>query len=90
MKKLVLLAVILGLTSSLCYADYVRGYYKSNGTYVNGYNRTHPNYTKMDNYSTRGNYNPYTGQQGTKNPYNYNYNYNQNYNNQRNNGYYNY
>lgn len=45
---------------------YVQGYYKSDGTYVEGHYRTTPNNTVYDNYSTYPNYNPYTGQQGTK------------------------
>lgn len=42
----------------------VRGYYRSNGTYVNSYYRTSPNSYRYDNYSARGNYNPYTGRRG--------------------------
>ena len=45
---------------------YVQGYTRSNGTYVQGYYRTAPNSTTLDNYSTKGNYNPYTGSYGTK------------------------
>lgn len=30
------------------------------------YIRTSPNHTKNDNYSTKGNVNPYTGEEGTK------------------------
>ena len=48
----------------------VRAYYKpSTGTYVMPSYRTSPNSTKIDNYSTKGNYNPYTGKIGTKNIY---------------------
>lgn len=47
-------------------STYVRGYTRSNGTYVQGYYRTTPNHTRNDNYSTVGNYNPYTGAYGTK------------------------
>jgi hypothetical protein len=43
---------------------YVSGHYKSNGTYVQPYYRTAPNSTNRDNFSTRGNTNPYTGQAG--------------------------
>ncbi len=43
---------------------YVSGYYRSNGTYVKGYYRTAPNSTNRDNFSTRGNVNPYTGEPG--------------------------
>jgi len=43
----------------------VRGYTTSRGTYVNSYYRTSPNRYRFDNYSSRGNYNPYTGRTGT-------------------------
>ena len=46
---------------------YVNGYYKSNGTYVQGYYRSCPNDTVTDNYSYRGNTNPFTGSVGTNN-----------------------
>ena len=42
------------------------GYTRSNGTYVNGYTRTQRNSTNHDNYSTSGNYNPYTGTTGSR------------------------
>ncbi len=45
---------------------YVKGYYKKNGTHVEGHYRTKPNKTKSDNFSTKGNINPYTGKKGTK------------------------
>lgn len=48
---------------------YVKPHVTKDGTYVQGYERTAPNSTKMDNYSTQGNSNPYTGQAGTVNPY---------------------
>jgi hypothetical protein len=47
----------------------VRGYVKRDGTYVAPHYRSAPNSTKLDNYSTRGNVNPYTGQPGTRDPY---------------------
>lgn len=43
----------------------VDGYIKQNGTVVNDYYRTKPNSIKSDNYSTKGNRNPYTGKKGT-------------------------
>ncbi|WP_197077514.1 hypothetical protein [Hyphomicrobium sp. 99] len=49
--------------------DYVHGYTRSNGTYVEPYYKSSPNNSTFDNYSTKGNVNPYTGQEGTKNPY---------------------
>src|SRR5689334_4858500 len=45
------------------------GYSRTNGTYVQSYHATNPNSTKLDNYSTRGNINPWTGKPGTKSPY---------------------
>ncbi len=46
----------------------VKSYYKpSTGRYVAPSYRTSPNKSKFDNYSTKGNYNPYTAKAGTKN-----------------------
>ena len=39
----------------------VSGYTRSNGTYVESHVRTMPNNTNWDNFSTKGNSNPYTG-----------------------------
>lgn len=48
----------------------VRAYYKtSTHSYVAPSHRTAPNRTRFDNYSTKGNYNPYTGRIGAKSPY---------------------
>ena len=47
---------------------YVHGYYRKDGTYVHGYHRTKANHTKLDNYSTKGNMNPWTGKPGTVDP----------------------
>lgn len=47
----------------------VRGYTRHDGTYVQPHVRSPSNSTTYDNYSTRGNTNPYTGQAGTHNPY---------------------
>lgn len=44
--------------------EWVNGYQRADGTYVNGYWRTVANGTKWDNFSTVGNVNPYTGQPG--------------------------
>lgn len=44
----------------------VHAYVRHDGTYVQSYHATNPNGTKNDNYSTRGNTNPYTGEAGTK------------------------
>lgn len=47
-------------------STYVNGYTKSNGTYVQGHYRSSQNSTNHDNYSTSGNYNPYTGSTGSR------------------------
>jgi hypothetical protein len=44
----------------------VSGYTRRDGTYVHSYKATDPNSTRNDNYSTRGNKNPWTGEPGTK------------------------
>ncbi|VTU20097.1 hypothetical protein SRS16CHR_02574 [Variovorax sp. SRS16] len=53
-------------TGSSSSSHSIHGYTKSNGTYVAPARATNPNSTKSDNYSTRGNVNPYTGKAGTK------------------------
>jgi hypothetical protein len=47
----------------------VRGYSTKSGKYVAPHARTPSNRTKIDNYSTRGNVNPYTGKRGSVDPY---------------------
>jgi len=44
----------------------VRGHTTTKGTYVAPHFRTGPNSTRIDNWSTRGNVNPFTGKAGTK------------------------
>jgi hypothetical protein len=44
----------------------VRSYFKTDGTFVQPYRATNPNETRLDNYSTKGNVNPYTGVPGAK------------------------
>ena len=46
----------------------VQGYTRADGTYVQPYMRSAPDENVYNNWSTSGNYNPYTGQLGTKNP----------------------
>lgn len=67
MKKLLLLTAMIAM-SSAAYAEHVSGYTRSNGTVVQGYERSSANNTVTDNYSYKGNSNPYTGSTGT-NPY---------------------
>ena len=64
----ILLSLSIGLSAS-ARDVYVRGYTKSNGTYVAPHHRSSPDSSLSNNYSTRGNTNPYTGKAGTVNPY---------------------
>ena len=59
-------SLLLGAPNSSFSQSYVNGYTRSNGTYVQGHYRSSPNSTQRDNYSTKGNYNPYTGKRGSK------------------------
>lgn len=77
--KLLLNLLCLFLFTITLVSTHVRGYYRNNGTYVAPHYRSSPNNTKADNWSTKGNYNPYTGKQGTRTYDDYN-NYGNNYN----------
>lgn len=67
--KTLLLALALLSACLVANADtHVKGYTKKNGTYVAPHVRSSPNGTKSDNYSTKGNVNPYTGKKGTQDP----------------------
>lgn len=62
-----LIATLLLVSSLGVSADqWVNGYTRQNGTYVAPYVRSNPNSTTFDNYSTRGNTNPYTGERGSR------------------------
>jgi len=72
MKKLtvlfaaIALVMMLGISHRVEAASRVRGYNKRNGSYVAPHYKTSPNNSKWDNWSSRGNYNPYTGKKGYK------------------------
>ena len=68
MKKIIAIifaAALFAASTGDAFAEYVRGYTKKNGTYVSGYQRSDSNSTVTDNYSFKGNTNPYTGQTGS-------------------------
>jgi hypothetical protein len=60
------IALVLAAETAFAGDQSVRGYYRQDGTYVAPYHRTTPNKNLYDNYSSRGNLNPWTGQQGSK------------------------
>lgn len=47
-------------------STYVHSYVKRDGTYVEGHMRSTPDGNFNNNWSTKGNVNPYTGAEGTK------------------------
>lgn len=68
-RSFALSALVLTLSSAAtAKSTYVKGYTKKDGTYVAPHHRSSPDGTKDNNWSTQGNTNPYTGQQGTKPP----------------------
>jgi hypothetical protein len=69
MKKLILFGVISVLTGTASAQTWVNGYMKRDGTYVAPHMRSAPDNTRLNNYGTQGNINPYTGARGTQNPY---------------------
>ncbi len=72
MKKILCLSlvILLGFTSVVfAKTVHVRGSATKSGTYRQPHNKTSPNKTKFDNWSTKGNVNPYTGKKGTADPY---------------------
>ncbi len=77
MKRIMLCLVILCAFSGIALAGdvNVNGYWRDSNhdgvkdTYVSPYTRTAPDDSRLNNYSTQGNTNPYTGRQGTESPY---------------------
>jgi len=80
------ISLLLGPITQIASAQvHVNGYTRRDGTYVAPHWRSAPDSTPTNNYSTQGNYNPYTGQAGTVNPYSQNNSYSQqNYGNSNN------
>jgi len=69
-KNVILLPLGLAMVAAASAKDQpVSGYVKKDGTYVAPHVQTSPNATKADNYSSKGNVNPYTGKEGTVDPY---------------------
>jgi hypothetical protein len=47
----------------------VHGYTTRRGTHVQSYRKTTPDHSRSNNFTSRGNTNPYTGKRGYKKPY---------------------
>lgn len=58
--------LLLSFVSVYAGSVHVNGYYRSNGTYVAPHYRSSPDGNFNNNWSTKGNINPYTGKEGTK------------------------
>jgi hypothetical protein len=70
MKKLIAATVALVASAALnAQSVYVQPHVRSNGTVVQGHWRTAPNSIRTDNWSSRPNINPMTGQAGRVDPY---------------------
>jgi hypothetical protein len=66
--KIVTTVLIATFAASAWAQTYVKPHVRKDGTYVEGHVRSAPNKTDADNYGTKGNTNPYTGQAGTNEP----------------------
>ena len=71
LKKIFVFLCIFFVCNSVVTATYVKPHVTKNGTIVKGHYRSKANKTKLDNYSTKGKVNPYTGKKGTAKPYKY-------------------
>jgi len=60
--------VILAGTAHAQSSVHTRGYTKKNGTYVAPSHRTSPDQSRSNNWSSKGNVNPYTGKTGHVDP----------------------
>ena len=66
MKKIILSLVLsLFFVSSVLADVYVNPYNRSDGTSVKGHWRSSPDSSTSNNWSTKGNTNPYTGKRGS-------------------------
>ena len=66
MKKIIISIVFaLTLINTVAADVWVDGYYRSDGTYVQGHFRSSPDSSVTNNWSYSGNTNPYTGEVGT-------------------------
>ncbi len=65
-------AIVLACSSAAAQkSTYVKPHVTKNGTYVEGHYRTAPDSSRLNNYSTQGNVNPYTGKAGQADPFKY-------------------
>ena len=74
MKLVAFAVVFLSATAALAQSgQQVDGYVRKDGTYVPPHYRSAPDDTRMNNYTSEPNANPYTGERGTRDPYQQHY-----------------
>jgi hypothetical protein len=61
-------ALLSGSLAQAAPSHTVAGHTTKRGTYVLPHRQTNPDHTRLNNWSTKGNVNPYTGKPGTKKP----------------------
>lgn len=66
MRTFIALLALISISVAAVADEYVKGYTRKDGTYVEPHHRTSPNSRRDDNYSSQGNQNPYTGDRGYK------------------------
>lgn len=66
--KTLILVLLLPILSLAQQSSKVHSYNKKDGTHVESYHRTKADKTERNNYSSKGNTNPYTGKKGYKTP----------------------
>jgi hypothetical protein len=69
MLRLIMTCGFLVVVANTQAQTHVNGYMRSNGTYVAPHYRSNADGNTFNNWSSQGNANPYTGQQGTHNSY---------------------
>lgn len=70
--KRIIVAVLIAALASPAFAKggshSVRGHTRKDGTYVPPHRATNPDASRTNNWSSKGNTNPYTGKEGTVDP----------------------
>ena len=72
MKKLIAFTFAVLLLATVAHAKEshrVKPHIRKDGTFVEGHRRTNPDRSKFNNFSTEGNTNPFTGKEGTEDPF---------------------
>lgn len=67
MKHIIALALAAAFATPALADQFVNGYTRKDGTYVQPHYRSNPDGTTLNNYSAPGNINPYTGNSGSFN-----------------------